>query len=105
MIDYTKKITTDREVNPIDNLDYSIESDRGRIFSAPAFRRLQKRTQVFALELNASIRTRLTHSLEVAQVARFIAKSILTKLKREGLDTYGLEELENAFVSRVSTYI
>lgn len=99
MIDYTKKITTDREVNPIDNLDYSIESDRGRIFSAPAFRRLQKRTQVFALELNASIRTRLTHSLEVAQVARFIAKSILTKLKREGLDTYGLEELENAFVS------
>lgn len=99
MIDYTKKITTHREVNPIDNLDYSIESDRGRIFSAPAFRRLQKRTQVFALELNASIRTRLTHSLEVAQVARFIAKSILTKLKREGLDTYGLEELENAFVS------
>ncbi len=99
MIDYTKKITTDREVNPIDNLDYSIESDRGRIFSAPAFRRLQKRTQVFALELNASIRTRLTHSLEVAQVARFIAKTILSKLKREGLDTYGLEELENAFVS------
>lgn len=99
MIDYSKKITTDREFNPIDNLDYSIESDRGRIFSAPAFRRLQKRTQVFALELNASIRTRLTHSLEVAQVARFIAKTILTKLKREGLDTYGLEELENAFVS------
>jgi len=30
MIDYTKKITTDREVNPIDNLDYSIESDRGQ---------------------------------------------------------------------------
>lgn len=29
MIDYTKKITTDREVNSIDNLDYSIESDRG----------------------------------------------------------------------------
>lgn len=99
MIDYTKKITTDREVNPIDNLDYSIESDRGRIFSAPAFRRLQKRTQVFALELNASIRTRLTHSLEVAQTARFIAKTILSKLQKEGLGTYGLEELENAFVS------
>lgn len=99
MIDYTKKITIDREFNRIDNLDYSVESDRGRIFSAPAFRRLQKRTQVFALELNASIRTRLTHSLEVAQVARFIAKTILSKLKIEGLDTYGLEELENAFIS------
>lgn len=93
------KFITDREFNPIENIDYSIESDRGRILSAPAFRRLQKRTQVFALELNASIRTRLTHSLEVGQTARFIAKSILTKLKKEGLEIYGLEELENAFVS------
>jgi dGTPase len=101
MIDYSKKLTTAREVNPIDNLDYSIESDRGRILSAPAFRRLQKRTQVFALELNASIRTRLTHSLEVSQTARFIAKSILSKLQKEGLKTYGLEGLDNAFVSTV----
>jgi dGTPase len=85
MIDYSKKLTTAREINSIDNLDYSIESDRGRILSAPAFRRLQKRTQVFALELNASIRTRLTHSLEVSQTARFIAKSILSKLHKEGL--------------------
>jgi len=97
MIDYTKKLTTDREFYPIENLDYSIESDRGRILSAPAFRRLQKRTQVFALELNASIRTRLTHSLEVAQTARFIAKNILSKLEKE--ERYGLKGLENAFVS------
>lgn len=99
MIDYSKKLTTNREFYSIDNLDYSIESDRGRILSAPAFRRLQKRTQVFALELNASIRTRLTHSLEVGQTARFIAKSILSKLQEKGLSTYGLEGLENAFVS------
>ena len=97
MIDYKQKLTTDREVNPIENLEYSIESDRGRILSAPAFRRLQKRTQVFALELNASIRTRLTHSLEVAQTARFIAKNILSKLEKE--ERYGLKGLENAFVS------
>ena len=101
MIDYSKKLTTAREVNPIDNLDYSIESDRGRILSAPAFRRLQKRTQVFALELNASIRTRLTHSLEVSQTARFIAKSILSKLQKEGRNAYGLDGLDNAFVSTV----
>lgn len=99
MIDYRKKLTTDRELYPISDLDYSVESDRGRILSAPAFRRLQKRTQVFALELNASIRTRLTHSLEVGQTARFIAKTILSKLQEEGLNTYGLEGLENAFVS------
>ena len=99
MIDYSTKITTHRELNEIKHLDASVESDRGRILSAPAFRRLQKRTQVFALELNASIRTRLTHSLEVAQTARYISKSILIELKKEGLDKYGLDEMENAFVS------
>jgi dGTPase len=99
MIDYRKKITNHREFYPINDIEYSIESDRGRILSAPALRRLQKRTQVFALELNASIRTRLTHSMEVGQSARFIAKSILTKLKENGLEEYGLEELENGFVS------
>lgn len=99
MIDYAKKLTVDRELYPISDLDYSIESDRGRILSSPAFRRLQKRTQVFALELNASIRTRLTHSLEVAQSARFIAKSILSKLEENSVMTCGLQGLENAFVS------
>ncbi|AHJ12775.1 dGTPase [Sulfurospirillum multivorans] len=99
MIDYKQKLTTDREFYPIENLEYSIESDRGRILSSPAFRRLQKRTQVFALELNASIRTRLTHSLEVSQTARFIAKNILSILQKDGLVTYGLEGCENAFIS------
>ncbi|MDD5372345.1 MAG: dGTPase [Sulfurimonas sp.] len=99
MIDYSKKLTLDRELYPLKQIDTSIESDRGRILSSPAFRRLQKRTQVFALELNASIRTRLTHSLEVGQTARFIAKTIFSKLKKEGLDKYKLDELENAFIS------
>lgn len=101
MIDYTTKFPLDREFYPSTNIEISIESDRGRILSAPAFRRLQKRTQVFALELNASIRTRITHSLEVSQTARFIAKNILSKLEKDGLKTYGLEGLENAFVSTV----
>jgi len=99
MIDYSKKLTLDRELNAFKVIDVSIESDRGRILSAPAFRRLQNRTQVFALELNAFIRTRLTHSLEVGQTARYIAKTILFKLKEEGLEKYKLDALENAFVS------
>ncbi|MCK5111158.1 MAG: dGTPase [Arcobacteraceae bacterium] len=94
MIDYTKKLTTHREFYPSSDLDWSVESDRGRIISSPAFRRLQKRTQVFALELNAAVRSRLTHSLEVSQTARFIAKTILKKL-----DDENLKELENAFIS------
>jgi dGTPase len=94
MINYYNKLTTHREFYPAQDLDWSIESDRGRIISAPAFRRLQKRTQVFALELNAAVRSRLTHSLEVSQTARFIAKTILKKLNDPNL-----KELENAFIS------
>jgi len=99
MIDYRRKIRLDRKFYPSKDINTSVESDRGRILSSAALRRLQKRTQVFALELNASIRTRLTHSLEVAQTARFIAKSIYAKLGDEKLDAYHLCELENAFVS------
>ena len=99
MINYKEKITTHRELYPIDNLEISFESDRGRILSSPALRRLQKRTQVFALELNASVRTRLTHSLEVGQNARFIANIVLQKLKEQDLSTYGLDGLESVFVS------
>lgn len=94
MQDYTTKLTTHREFYPMLDLDWSVESDRGRIISAPSFRRLQKRTQVFALELNAAVRSRLTHSLEVSQTARFIAKTILKKL-----DDKNLKEIENAFIS------
>ena len=94
MKNYNTKLTTHREFYPAQDLDWSVESDRGRIISAPAFRRLQKRTQVFALELNAAVRSRLTHSLEVSQTARFIAKTILKKL-----DDENLKEFENAFVS------
>ncbi|RXJ70115.1 dGTPase [Halarcobacter ebronensis] len=95
MIDYKKKIKLDREFYAFDKIDMSVESDRGRILSAPSLRRLQKKTQVFPLELNAAVRSRLTHSLEVSQTARFIAKTILSKCNKE----FGLEELENAFVS------
>jgi len=96
MNDYTTKLTTHREFYPMSDLDWSVESDRGRIISAPAFRRLQKRTQVFALELNAAVRSRLTHSLEVSQTARFISRTILKKLNDPNLN-----KMENAFISTV----
>jgi len=98
-INYKQRLTNHRELHPINDINISIESDRGRIVSSSAFRRLQKRTQVFALELNASIRTRLTHSLEVAQNARYIAKTILKKLSADGLEKFGLNGLEEAFIS------
>lgn len=58
------------------------ESDRGRIINSPAIRRLQQKTQVFPLERNAAVRTRLTHSMEVQQVGRYIAKEIFKPPER-----------------------
>ena len=46
------------------------QRDSDRIIFSSAFRRLQDKTQVFPLADNDYVRTRLTHSLEVASVAR-----------------------------------
>ena len=61
----------------------AIESDKGRIINSSAFRRLQQKAQVFSLETNAAVRTRLTHSFEVAQIGRFIAQEILNKVSAQ----------------------
>jgi dGTPase len=50
--------------------------DRDRIINSSAFRRLQYKTQVFVNHQGDHYRTRLTHTLEMAQIARWIAGAL-----------------------------
>jgi dGTPase len=58
---------------PDDPLRTPFEVDRHRIIGSMAFRRLEGKTQVFAPSHHDHFRTRLTHTLEVAQLARTLA--------------------------------
>lgn len=84
------------------DINQESESDRGRfVFSSP-FRRLQQKAQVYSLEDNAAVRSRLTHSLEVSQLGRYIAQLILKKLKLKPNEPKP-ENCEIAFVNFVET--
>ena len=65
----------DRE-EPEDDIRPSYQRDRDRIIHCKAFRRLKHKTQVFLAPEGDHYRTRLTHVLEVTQIARTIAKSL-----------------------------
>ncbi|HDX8359571.1 TPA: dGTPase [Aeromonas hydrophila] len=56
------------------------EQDRARIVQAAPVRRLQQKTQVFPLDVKASVRSRLTHSLEVQETGRQISRRVLATL-------------------------
>ncbi len=65
----------EREEEPCD-IRTAYQRDRDRIIHCKAFRRLKHKTQVFLAPEGDHYRTRLTHTLEVSQIARTIAKSL-----------------------------
>ena len=61
---------------PPDPIRTAFQRDRDRIIHSKAFRRLKHKTQVFFSPLGDHYRTRLTHTLEVAQVARTVTRAL-----------------------------
>lgn len=66
----------DREEEPCD-IRTCYQRDRDRILHSKSFRRMKHKTQVFLAPEGDHYRTRLTHTLEVSQIARTISKALL----------------------------
>ena len=64
--------------------------DCGRLIHSPSFRRLQGKSQLFPEQETDFFRNRLTHSLEVAQIAKSIAIKLNNDLENDG-DSYRIE--------------
>ena len=77
----------ERSEEPCD-IRTAYQRDRDRILHSKSFRRLKQKTQVFLIPEGDHYRTRLTHTLEVSQLARTIAKAL--RLNEDLVDAIAL---------------
>ena len=72
---WEERLSGDNSQRPNDHRD-PYQRDRARILHSAAFRRLQSKTQILSVGQNDFYRTRLTHSLEVAQIGTGITAQL-----------------------------
>lgn len=101
MSTYDRVISSVRMKKPetVRILSEEFTSDNNRIVFSSPLRRLQSKAQVFSLETNASVRSRLTHSYEVATIGSNIAEKITYKLIENDLIK---QELQLPFIKIVN---
>ncbi len=78
-MEYAQLLQGSRPLGEPDGVETATELDRARVVQCAPVRRLQQKTQVFPLDVKASVRSRLTHSLEVQQVARQLSLALLAR--------------------------
>ena len=87
-----ERLGKDGNPRPHDPARSEFRRDSDRLTFSTAFRRLQDKTQVFPLADNDYVRTRLTHSLEVASVGRSLGARVgAVVAERHGLKQHGSE--------------
>lgn len=99
MCQYCEIITSERpghSSQDYPDITYNTISDRSRIVYSSPFRRLQQKAQVFSLEGNPSVRSRLTHSMEVADCAKKIGHELIKK-------DLVCQEIKDAFLNQIET--
>ena len=77
-----------RNVPLAEDLRTEYQRDRDRIIHCQSFRRLMNKTQVFLAPVGDHYRTRLTHPLEVTQIARTLARAL--RLNEDLTEAIGL---------------
>lgn len=84
---FSREAVRDRDEVPC-AIRPAYQRDRDRILHSKPFRRLKHKTQVFIAPLGDHYRTRLTHTLEVTQVARTVARAL--RLNEDLTEAIGL---------------
>lgn len=91
-----KKLLTTSRARPStaehNTLLSATQSDRARLIYSAAFRRLQQKAQVFSLESNSAVRSRLSHSIEVSHIGRYLVASICEKIDNEESLTHEIKK-------------
>lgn len=88
-----QRLYTAQSARPPADERSEFERDYDRLIFASPFRRLQDKAQVFPLEHNDFVRTRLTHSLEVSTLGRSLGRQVAARIAREKGEALQPEEV------------